>query len=130
VVDGNDLYAPIRRTPAKLTTTNATPTVFAYSTARDNSVMQIEANITGYCTAGTQIGKGCSFKLLATIRKTTGVDPAIIGSVTVLHSQDEIGGATATIAVAAGSAYSQVKVTGVASQTINWTGQLRIIRAN
>lgn len=106
-------------------TTDATQTTLDSITLEDENTYHVEGIVTGVKSDGTD---RASYKVAATVYRTGAGSATIQGSVTTLHSAESNASWDATLTVSSNDV--RLSVTGVASTTIEWAGQLNVLNTS
>lgn len=103
---------------ATVQTTDATVTDIATIALAEGDAITVRATITG---AIADYSAALGVVLSATFRRATGGNVTLVGSVQGTVQEDSASAPTATLAADTGNQTIDIRVTGVAAQTWNWS---------
>lgn len=109
---------PFTKISDKLDTTDATPGVFLEIPIPDDSIVMVEACVTAFRTNGEDYA---AYIVRAAVRRRSGGNATILGSVDPVFTEESDGTWACTIDVSGTTA--QVLVTGAGSKDITWIGR-------
>jgi len=116
-IDMRPKFSPPTRRSATLTTTNNTTTTIASIAVAELQAMTITVTVTG---SKSDYSASCGGTLTAVVRRASGGNVTLVGSVTTDIHEDSGGSPTFTLDVDTGTQTARIRVTGISAEDWLW----------